>query len=152
MIHHQRAWHGGVYTHFIPQWSCYCVPVLWAVMVVIQSAICWYLQVDISPFTKCKWACWSFCQGRYPQPLHIAWNLHPTSVHVLADVHRRSHSFPLIHPRQISLTWCWVMARPSSSCGISCCHSLQEEASLGWGCVLGHNHQYMINSPIHVQT
>ena len=90
MIHHWRAWHSRVYTHFIPQWHCYCIPVLWAV---IQSAMCWHLWVDVYPSTKCMWACWPFCQGRHPCPLHIAWNLHPSSVDALADIHERSCSF-----------------------------------------------------------
>ena len=118
MINHWGTWHGGVYTHFIPQWSCYCIPVLWAVMVVIQSTIHWHLWIDIYPPTKCMWACWPFSQGTCSWPLHIAWNLHPSSVDTLADIHRRSHSFLFIHPREVFLTWCWVIARPSSSCGI----------------------------------
>ena len=36
----------------------------------------------------------------------------------LADVHRRSYSFPFIHPREVFLAWCWLIARPLSSCGI----------------------------------
>ena len=118
MIHHQRAWHSGVYTCFIPQWSCYCIPVLWAVMVVIQFAIHWHLWVDIYPSTNCMWACWPFCKGRCPQPLHIAWNLHPSSVDALSDIHGRSHSLLFIHPREVFIAWHWVIARPSSSCGI----------------------------------
>ena len=36
----------------------------------------------------------------------------------LVDVHRKSCSFLLIHPREVFLAWCWVIARPLSSCGI----------------------------------
>ena len=116
-MHHQRAWHGGVCTHFIPQLSCYCILDLWAVVLVIQSAICWYLWVNICPSTKCMWAFSPFCQGRHPQPLHITQNLHPPSVDALVDVHGRSHSFPFIHPRGVFLAWCWMIARPLSSFG-----------------------------------
>ena len=118
MIHHWRAWHGGVCTCFIPQWSCYHDPVLWAVMVVIQSAICWHLWVDIHLTTKCTWAFWPFCQRRYPWLLDIAWNLHPSSVDAPVDIHRRSHNFPFIHSREVFLSWHWVITRPLSSCGI----------------------------------
>ena len=106
---HQRAWHGGVYTHFIPQWSCNHIPVLWAVMVVVQSAIHWHLWVDIYPSTRCMPACWPFCPARHPCLLHIAWNLHESSVDALADILRRSCSFPFIHPWEVFLAWCWVI-------------------------------------------
>ena len=117
-IQHWRVWYGRAYTCFIPLWSCYCIPVLWAVVVVVQSIIQWHLWVDIYPSIKCMWSCWSFCQWRHPCPLHIAWNLHLSSVDALADIHRRSHSFPFIHPREVFLAWHWVITRPSSSCGI----------------------------------
>ena len=118
MIPHQRAWHSRVYTHFIPQWTCYLIPVLWTVMVVIHSAICWYLWVDIYPSTKCIWSCWPFSQWRHSCLLHIAWNLCPSSLDTLDDIHGRSHSFPFIHPREVFLAWCWVITRPLSSCGV----------------------------------
>ena len=118
MIQHQRAWHSGVHTHFIPQWFCYYIPVLWAVVMVTQSTIHWHLLVDIYPSTKCTWSCWPFCQWRHPCLLHNAWNLHPSSVDALADIHGRSHSFPFIHPREVFLAWCWVIARPLSSCSV----------------------------------
>ena len=118
MIHHQRAWHRGVYTYFIPQWSCYCNSILWAVMVVSQSAIHWHLWSDIYPSTRCTWACWPFCPRRHPHFLHITWTLHPSSVDTPVDIHRRSHSFPFIHPKEVFLAWCWVIARPLFSCGI----------------------------------
>ena len=117
-IHHWRVWHNGMYTHFIPQWSCNHILVLWAVMVVIQSAICWHLWVDIYPSTKCTQACWSFHQGRHTCPLHTAWNLHPSSLDAPPDFHGRSCSFLFIHCREVFLAWCWVIARPLSSCGI----------------------------------
>ena len=84
---------------------------------VIQSTIHWHLQVDIYPSTKCTWASWPFCQGRHPCLLHIAWNLHPSSV--ATGWHPwGSHSFPFIHPREVFLAWHWVIARPLSSCSI----------------------------------
>ena len=117
-IHHQRAWHAGVYTHFIPQWSCYHNTIMWAVMVVGQSTIHWHLWADVYPSTRCTWACQSFCPRRQPCPLHITWNHHPSSVDVPVDIHGRSCSFPFICPRKFFLAWCWVIARPLSSCGI----------------------------------
>ena len=118
VIQHWRAWHSRTYTCFILQWSCYHIPVLWAVMVVIQSTIHWHQQVDIYPSTKHTWSCWQFCQWRCLHLLHIAWNLHPSSVDALADIHGRSHSFTLIHPREVFLAWYWVTTRPLSSSGI----------------------------------
>ena len=107
-----------MHTCFIPQWSCYHDPVLWVVMVVIQFAIPWHLQAEMSIPPKFTWSCQWFCQWRHPHPLHITWNLHPSSVDTLVDVHRRSHSFPLIHPRKVFLIWHWVITRPLSSCGV----------------------------------
>ena len=103
----QRAWDGGVNTHFIPQWSCYHVPILWVVVVAVQSAM---------PLTSTGWCLsplqmhvslhWPFCPRRHPCPLHITWNLHPSSVDTLVDLHRRSHSFPFIQCREVFLAWC----------------------------------------------
>ena len=117
-MNHWKTWHGGVHTHFIPQWSCYCDPALWAIMVVIQSIIQRHLWADIYPSTKHMQSCQPFCQSRHPWPLPITWNLHPSSVDAPVDIHGRSHSFPLIHPREAFLVWHWVIARPSSSCGV----------------------------------
>ena len=52
---HRKTWHGGVHTHFIPQWPCYHVPVLWVVMVVIQSTSWWHLwaKMSIPPPNTC---------------------------------------------------------------------------------------------------
>ena len=75
-----------------PQWSCYHDSVPWVVMVVIQSTIQWHLLANVYPSAKCTQSC------RHPLPLHITWSLHPSLVDALADVHRRSHNFPLIHP------------------------------------------------------
>ena len=86
-------------------------------MVVIQSTIQRLLWADVYPSTKCTWSCMPFYQWRHPCPLHINWNLHPSSVDALVDVHRRSHSFPLILPREVFLAWHWVVTRPSS-CGV----------------------------------
>ena len=82
-----------------------------------QFANCWHLLVDIYPSTKCMQSCQPFHQRRYPWLLHITWNLHPSSVDAPVDIHGRSHSFPFIHPREVFLTWCWVIARSLSSCG-----------------------------------
>ena len=96
-----------------PFWSCCHDSVLWVVMAVIQSAIWWHLWAgNVYPSTKHMWSC------RHPLPLHATWSLHPSVVDALVDVHGRSHSFPLIHPREVFLTQCWVIARPLSFCGI----------------------------------
>ena len=84
-------------------------------MVIIQSTIWWYLWVDIYPSTKHMWSCQPFCQWRHPCPLHIAWKLHPSSGDAPVDINRRNHSFPFIHPREVFLAWCWVIARLLSS-------------------------------------
>ena len=65
-----------------------------------------------TPSAKCMQSC------RHPLPLHITWSLHLSSVDALVDIHWRSHSFPLIYPSKVLLAWCWVIARPLSSCGI----------------------------------
>ena len=57
------------------------------------------------------------------------------------DVHRRSHSFLLIHPREVILAWCWMITRPSS-CGIVLL-SLPR-SRLNWG-LLSHTWQ----TPMH---
>ena len=96
-----------------PQWSCCHDSVPRVVMVVIQSTIWWHLWArDIYPSAKCTWSC------RHPLPLHITWSLHPSSVDALVDIHGRSHTFPLIHPREVFLAWWWVITQPLSSCGI----------------------------------
>ena len=96
-----------------PQCSCCHDSVLWVVVAVLQSAICWHLQAgDIYPSTKCTWSC------RHSLPLHIIWSLHLSSVDAPVDIHGRRHSFPLIHPREVLLAWHWVITRPLSSCGI----------------------------------
>ena len=95
-----------------PQWSCCHDSVPWVVMVVIQSTVWWHLWADIYPSAKCMQSC------RHRLPLHITWSLHLFSVDTLVDVHERSHSLPLIHPREVFLAWCWVITRPLSSHGI----------------------------------
>ena len=55
---------------------------------------------------------------RHPCPLHITWNLHPSSVDTPVDIHRRSCSFPFIHLREVFLAWCWVITRPLSPCDV----------------------------------
>ena len=117
-MNHWKTWHRGVHAHFTPQWSSYYDPVLWTVVVVIQSAFWWHLWADTCPSTKCMQSCWPLCQWRYPHPLHITWNLHPSSVDAAVDFHRRSCSFSVIHPMEVFLAWHWMVTRPSSSCGI----------------------------------
>ena len=96
-----------------PQWSCCHDSVPWVVMVVIPSAIWRRLWAgDVYSSAKHMQSC------RHPLPLHVTWSHHPSSVDTLVDVHGRSHSFPLIHPREVFLAWCWVIARPLSSHGV----------------------------------
>ena len=81
--------------------SCHGCPVCY-----LMASMGW----DVYPSTKHMQSC------RHPHPVHVTWNLYPSSVDAPADVHGRSHSFPLIHPMEVFLAWCWVIARPS--CGI----------------------------------
>ena len=98
-----------------PLWSCNHDSVPWVVMcAVIWSAIhdgIYGLKTSIPPPNACD-------PADIHCPLHITWSLHPSSVDALADVHGRSCNFPLIHPREVLLAWCWVIARPLSSHGI----------------------------------
>ena len=96
-----------------PLWSCNCDSVPWIVMVVIQSTVWWHLQAeDVYPSTKCTRSC------RHLLPLHITWSLHPSSVDSQADIHGRSHNFPLILPQEVLLAWYWMVARPLSTHGV----------------------------------
>ena len=61
---------------------------------------------DVNPSAKCMWS------SRYPCLLHATQSLHPSFGDALADIHRRSHNFPLIHPREVLLAWHQVIARP----------------------------------------
>ena len=93
-----------------PLWSCNHDSVPWVVMAAIQSTLWWHWQAgDIYTSAKCMQSC------RHPLLLHVTWSLHPSSVEALVDIHRRSHNFPLIHPREVLLAWHWVTARPLSS-------------------------------------
>ena len=74
----------------------------------LMSSMGW----DVYPSAKHAQSC------RHPLPLHVTWSLHPSSVDALMDNHGRSHSFLLIHPREVFRAWCWVIARPLSSHGI----------------------------------
>ena len=117
-MNHWKTWHRGVHTHFIPQGSCYCVPVLWVVVVVIQSVIQWHLwaETSIPPPNACNPASHSVNKDTHTH--HTLPGIHPSSVDAPVDIHRRSHSFLLIHPRGVFLAWHWVISRPSSSCGV----------------------------------
>ena len=67
---------------------------------------------DVIPPAKCMGSVRLSCL------LHITWSLHPSLVDALADIHGRSHNFPLIHPREVLLDGHWVTAQPLFSCGI----------------------------------
>ena len=67
---------------------------------------------DVNPSAKCIQSC------RHPCLPDITWSLHLSSVDALADVHSRSRSFPLIHPREVCLAWHWVIAWPLFSHGV----------------------------------
>ena len=110
MVGPWETWHRGVLTHSIPLWSCNHDSVPWVVLAVVQSTIQWH-QWAGDVYTLCQMHMQS-C--RHPLPLHITWSLHPSSV----DIHGRSHSFLLIHSREVLLAWHWVITRSLSSCGI----------------------------------
>ena len=120
ILHHGRWWwvikkldREGYLPSPYPLWSCNHDSVHWVVMAVIQSAVWWHLQAeDVYWSAQCMWSC------RHPLPLYIIWGLHLFSVDAPADIHRRSHNFPLIHPREVLLAWGWVITRPLSTHGI----------------------------------
>ena len=110
---HQRTWHGGAHTHFIP--PMVLLPWLSSISSHGGCSVCYLMAStgwDVYPSAKCM----QFC--RHPLPLHITWSHHPSSVDAPVDIHRRSHSFPLIHPREVFLAWHWVISRPLSSHGV----------------------------------
>ena len=110
---HQRTWHGGVHTCFIP--PLVLLPWLSSLSSCGGHSVHYPMASmgwDVYPSTKHTWSCMQ------PLPLHITWSLHPSSVDASADVHGKSCSFPLIHPREVFLTWWWVITRPLSSCAI----------------------------------
>ena len=109
----QRTWHRGVHTCIIP--PMVLLPQLSSVSSHGGHSVCYLMAStgqDIYPSAKCMLSC------RHPCLLHVTWSLHPSSVDVLVDVHGRSHSFPLIHPREVFLAWHWMTSRPLSSHGI----------------------------------
>ena len=110
---HHKSWHGGVHTHFIP--PMVLLPWLSSMSSHGSHPVCCLvasMSWDIYPSAKCMWSC------KDPCPLHITWSLPLSSVDAPADIHGRSHSFLLIHPREVFLAWCWVIIRPSSVHGI----------------------------------
>ena len=111
---HSKTWHGGLLTHYNPPfWSCKPWPS--SVSSCVSHRVHHPMALmgsDVIPSAKCTWS------GRCPHPLHITWSLHPSSVDTPADVHGRSHNFPLIHPREVFLAGHWVTAHPLSPCGI----------------------------------
>ena len=114
MANCQKTSYRGVHTHFTPPlWFCYHDSGLWVVVAVIWSAIWWHLWAVMPlPLPNIH------NPADIAHPLHITLSLHLSSVDAPADVHGRSHSFPLIHPRVVCLVWCWVIARPLLSCDI----------------------------------
>ena len=95
-----RTWHRGAHTHFIP--PVVLLPWLRPVSNHCGHSVCYPMASmgwNIYPSTKCMWSC------RYPLPLHVTWSLHPSSVEAAADIHWRSCSFLLIHPREVFLSW-----------------------------------------------
>ena len=109
----QRTWHRGVHTCFLP--PVVLLPWICSVSSGGVHSVCYPMASmgwDIYFSAKCTWSC------RHPLPLHITRSLHPSAVDALVDIHGRSHSFMLIHPREVFLAWCWVISRPLSSRGI----------------------------------
>ena len=106
------TWKGTCPFH-TPYGSCNCDSVPWVAVVVIQSAIQWALmgwRHLHPPPNACD-----------PVEIHFHYMLPEvflSSVDVVVDVHGRSHNFLLIHPREVLLALCWVIARPLSILGI----------------------------------
>ena len=67
---------------------------------------------DVIHSAKCMCSFWHL------HPHHITWDLHLSSVDAPADIHGRSHNFPLIHPREVLLAGHQVTTLPLLSCGI----------------------------------
>ena len=117
-MNHQKTWHGVVHTHFILQWSCYCDPVLWAVMVVVQSTIWWHLWAETSiplpnALNPVGHSVNEDINTHYTLPgifSHPQWMFQLTSTEEAIASH---WSTPEVSP-----AWHWVVARPSSSCGV----------------------------------
>ena len=57
----------------------------------------------------------------------------PSYVDALADIHSRSHSFPLIHPGKSAWLGCWVIIRPLFSHGIFFLSLPLGVGLFGWG-------------------
>ena len=68
---------------------------------------------DIIPSAKHTCSFWCL------QPHHVTWGLHSSSVDALADIHGRSHNFPLIHPREVLLAGHWVTMLPIFFCVVT---------------------------------
>ena len=109
-----------------PQWSCYCDSVPWEVMVVIQSAIWWHLWAETSiPLPN---AC-------NPVDIHSHYMLPEVFTHpqwTLWWMATGEFIASLIHPREVFLAWCWVIARPLTFRGIVLL-SLALGSRLNWG-------------------
>ena len=115
MVNHQKTWHGGVHTHStLPFWSS--LP--WhSSMSGCGSHLVCYLMASMGCGISTSHQMYMILQT-LAYLLHITWSLHQSFVDAPADVHSRSHSLPLIHPREVCLAWHWVIIRPLFSHGI----------------------------------
>ena len=117
-MHHQRTWHRGVCTHFsFPSGLATAFQICeqsWWSSGLLSTGIYWLTSVP--PSNAHEPSGNSVKEGIHG---HYTWTLHPSSVDAPVEVHRRSHSFPFIHPREVFLAWCWVIARLLSSCDVA---------------------------------
>ena len=130
----------------VPQWLSRSIPhqVRWqSIVEELDNKGCapvWYPSVLATTFQFCEQLQWSsspLSAGIYalmsiPPPdmwaCQPSWKTSMPTTHCLesspifngcSSWHaQESHSFPFIHPREVFLDWHWVIARPSSSCGI----------------------------------
>ena len=107
---HWRTWHGGVHTCFISP----MVLLLW----LSSMSISW--ELFSHPMASTGWDMLSLHQTHVDIHSHymLPRVFTQSSVDAPVNVHRKSHSFPLIHPREVFLAWCWVITRLLSSHGM----------------------------------
>ena len=104
MIRCWESWHRGILTHYIPP-------------MVLQSWLnsmssCGSHSVCCLVALK-GWRHLHLPPNAYdPVDIHIHYMLPEVFTLPLWTPHRKSHNFPLIHPREVLLVWHWVVAWP----------------------------------------
>ena len=79
--------------------------------------------------------CLCTCSFQSLQPHHVTWDLHPSSVDALVEIHGRSCNFPFFHPREALLVGHWVTSLSLSSCNVLFLSPLAEVVLHGVGLV-----------------